>query len=73
MRSMTGVRMEERAVKISKWQNFPKFNKLFLKHGRLYCDLNFRAYSTFAERFKKILKIHPGFDQLSEQEQVRFL
>jgi hypothetical protein len=34
--------------------------------------LNFRAYSTFAERFKKILKIHPGFDQLSEQEQVRF-
>jgi hypothetical protein len=30
-----------------------------------------RAYNTFADRFKKILQVHPGFDQLTETEQVQ--
>ena len=31
-----------------------------------------RAYNTFADRFKKILQVHPGFDELTEIDQVLF-
>ena len=29
-----------------------------------------RAYATFADRFKKILQVHPGYEQLTETDQV---